>query len=172
MLSRSCTIFKHFSSHPPFNSDPYPQTKGPKCFTPHTYYKVTDAYLHLIHHCLRGVIPYQMSTNPIVPISIALLINYRTHHCVLGFHGDWWRIRLHSPLWSSYVRYLRQKWYFYTTSKIQWMRQAKHQEEADIYPNWYYSVNIGKSFSIITGLVLFYCLKEREWTRLQGDAVI
>lgn len=64
-----------------------------------------------------GVIPYQMSANPIVPISIALLINYRTHRCVLGFHGDWWRIRLHSPLWSSYVRYLRQKGYFYTTNQ-------------------------------------------------------
>lgn len=65
-----------------------------------------------------GVIPYQMSANPIVPISIALLIKYRTHRCVLGFHGDWWRIRLHSPLWSSYVRYLRQKGYFYTTTML------------------------------------------------------
>lgn len=65
-----------------------------------------------------------MSTNPIVPILIALLIKYRTHRCVLGFHGDWWRIRLHSPLWSSYVRYLRQKGYFYTTNSYPKQHQS------------------------------------------------
>lgn len=90
------------------------------------------------------------------------------------------RKTLHSSFFSScfhvfdciffleFSRMIRGKDY----SKIQWMRQAKHQVEADIYPNRFYSINIGKSFSIITGLVLFYCLKEREWTRLQGDAVI